>query len=289
LHEAQVKKEIADPDEAAFHGATRHGHQTGWEAQLVRIVTGRTPDQPDDPEGSRDAVEKYQEKEALPKNKRGKIRYAKTDSVGAFLCPEVQSWALSMAETKAKPLMAYSWAETKTKTATTWVEYDYVEVCFEGNLKLTGVSFVRDKHKAKPPEAQAIQAIDDFIKQKRVSKSGQPRTWEQEKNILGIMENVGVAAPYTRLGAREEYPLRFPSMKDLLEYLGVEAHWMKSVLVVFRKVSSGWTVHTMYAVNCTQFPVPPKCTPAVKTGKWTGNLRKEEGGAITFLDPATLL
>ena len=29
----------------------RHGFQTGWEAQLIRAVTGITPDQPNDPRG----------------------------------------------------------------------------------------------------------------------------------------------------------------------------------------------------------------------------------------------
>jgi hypothetical protein len=293
LHEAQLQTEASDPDESAFHGASRHGHQTGWEAQLVRLVTGRTPDQPDDPVGSKDAVQKYRDKEALPRNQRGKIRYAKADSVGSFLCPEVQSWAMSMARTKASPLLVYSWAETKSKTATQWVEYDYIDTIFAGNLRYTGVSFVRPKNAKKVAEADAVQAIEDFINQKRLPKDGNAQPWEKKKKVQDIMESVGVAGPNYRLGNKADYPLRFPSMADLLEYLGVDAHWMKSANVTFRKINKTgtptWTIHTMYAVNCTAFPKPEICTPSVKTGKWTGNLRKTKDGPVTHIAPESLL
>jgi hypothetical protein len=283
-HNAQVKLEHGNPT----HTFTRHGYQTGWESQLMRLVTGRTPDQPDDEDGVRDAVEKYREKEKLALKDRGKITYAKADSVGAFLSPEVEEYAINRARSKATPLLTCRFAETKSKTKTECVPYDYIDMVVSGPHALAGVSFTRGKHARKLTESDAVQAIEDFIHQRRIGPSGSKDTWEDKKHILEIMESVDVAAPYTRSAYRKDYKLRFPTMSDLLAYLDVEAKWMRNVNVVLRRFGSEWRVHTAYCVGCTEQPSPPRGGPSVKTGKWTGNLRVTESGPITFVDPNLL-
>ncbi|WP_213958118.1 hypothetical protein [Variovorax sp. dw_954] len=286
-HKAQVKLETAKGNPT--HSITRHGYQTGWESQLMRLVTGRTPDQPDDEDGVRDAVQKFRTKEALSKKEQGKITYAPADSVGAFLSPEVEHAAISLARAKAAPLLAYTQAETSSKSGLTWTPYDYIDMVVAGPHKLTGVSFNRAKNAVPLVQADAVQAIEDFIGQRRVGPPGSTDTWGDKKRILEIMEESDHAAPYTRSSYRQDYKLRFPTMSDLLAYLSVTAVWMKHVNVVLRRFGPGdWRLHTAYCVHCPEFPSPLRGGPSVKTGKWTGNVRAGPTGAAVFVDPALL-
>ncbi len=270
------------------HSFTRHGYQTGWESQLMRLVTGRTPDQPDDFDGVADAVDKYTAKNLLPKREQGKIEYAKADSTGAFLSPEVATFALDAAFVKAGKLLEMRFAEVEVKGIRSWHPYEYVDMVVAGRNELSGVSFKRDKRFPAVAEHIAVEAIHDFIHQKRVGPVGSTRTLEQEKNILQIMDDVGVAGPYTRSAVRRDYKLRFPNMSDLLTFLHVEALWMKNVNVVLRRFGNNWKLHTAYCVGCIEVPSNPRGKPDVKAGKWTGNLRKTHDGEITFLDPESL-
>lgn len=286
-HTNQVNAEHDNPT----HTFTRHGYQTGWESQLIRLVTGRTPDQPEDEDGVRDAVQKYREKEALPKRERGKINYAKANSVGAFLSPEVEAFAINRARGKAAPLMNCAFAQTihKRSRVTSWTEYDYIDMIICGPHALSGVSFSRVKNAPAVREADAVQAIEDFISQKRIGPSDSTDSWEDKKNILDIMENVDVASPYTRSAYRRDYKLRFLNMSDLLDYLGVRALWMKNVNVAFRRFGpNDWRIHTAYCVDCTEVPSPTRGGPSVKTGKWTGRLKVTEHGAETYVNPDSL-
>jgi hypothetical protein len=109
------------------HTLIRHGYQTSWESHLMRLVTGRTPDQPGDEDGVGDAVEKFRTKEALPKREQGKINYAPADSVWAFLPPEVEAFAINRARGKALPLMAHSSAQTSSRRVE---RFDLVALAF---------------------------------------------------------------------------------------------------------------------------------------------------------------
>lgn len=313
-HEALLKADAQEPDDAAFHSIARHGPQTGWEAQLIRLVTGRTPDQPEDPFGVGDAVTKYEYKESLPQNQRGKTRYAVADSVGAFLSPEVEVSAISMAKVKAAPLMGYRYAETKSKAKPggEWHEFRYIDVILPGTQACTGVSFVRVKHLPKIPQAQAVQAIKDFMMSKRLPKDQtSTRTFERSNSIIRDAEGEhdGHSLPHYRAGVKRDFSLRFPSMQNLLDYLNVKAVWMTHVNVCLRRIGEAWQVHTAYPVGSRlESKVGPydkdvrhqdeltkgmnvrgTCKPSVKSGKWTGNLRKVEDDPISFIDPASLL
>lgn len=51
-HERQLKSEVGLPGEHKPHAYARHGHQAGWEQQVIRAATGITPDQSFDPTGT---------------------------------------------------------------------------------------------------------------------------------------------------------------------------------------------------------------------------------------------
>lgn len=280
-HQEQVLQEKG----SVTHSFTRHGYQTGWESQLMRLVTGRTPDQPEDFDGVSDAVDKYRAKNSLPRNQQGKIEYAKADSTGAFLSPEEATFALATARTKAATLLQMRYAEVDLKGVKSWREYDYVDMIVSGRHELSGVSFKRDKRVPPVPEAEAVQAIEDFIHQKRIRPVGSTRTWEDKKNIIQIMDDVGVAGPFYRSAARRDYKLRFPNMSNLLEFLHVEALWMKNVNVVLRRFGNDWSLHTAYCVGCTEVPSNPRGGPDIKSGKWTGNLKRAESDVASYVDP----
>lgn len=285
VHDAQVATEKG---KSPTHTLTRHGYQTGWESQLVRLVTGRTPDQPEDPEGSRDAVDKYFHKESLDRKKRGKIEFAEADSVGAFLSPEVEAFALNLARTRAAPLFPNRFGETETSKGRQWQEYTYIDMVVPGPQHLTGVSFVRLKNKPAVTGTEAVQAIHDFIHQKRISPGGFTSTLEAEADRKNLFENTTLSMHSVRLWNRHRYTLRFRDMGALLDYLGVGARWMRRVKVVFRLLNHNWVVHTAYCVDCREQPVPESGAPTLKSGKWTGNLRKVSDGPVTYVNPETL-
>jgi len=281
-HQRQVVAERGNPT----HTLTRHGYQTGWESQLMRLMTGRTPDQPEDEDGVRDAVQKYRAKEALPRRSQGKINYANADSVGAFLSPEVEAFAINRARGKARPLMAHSWAQTTSRAGTVWTPYDYIDMVVCGPHALSGVSFSRLRNAPALTQAESVQAIEDFINQKRLSRSDDPQSWDDKRIILNAMENADVSGQYSRSAYRKDYALRFPNMSDLLAFLGVRALWMRNVNVAFRRFGpNDWRVHTAYCVDCTEVPSPTRGGPSVKTGRWTGRLRSVKDGPETMLPP----
>ncbi|MBC8732807.1 hypothetical protein [Paraburkholderia sp. UCT2] len=307
-HETLLKEQASEPDESAFHSIPRHGPQTGWESQLIRLVTGRTPDQPEDPMGVKDAVEKYRRKESLPLKERGKIRYAKANSVGAFLSPEVEMAAITLARAKADPLMKYRYAETTAGNATQWQPFDYIDVVVRPPYGLAGVSFYRSKNATKLVESDAVQAIEDFVNSRRITRSASAkqsgRTWERTRDILRGMDEEGRENyPHYRMAAKRDFGLRFTSMQDLLDHLEVSAIWMKYVNVALRLIGNAWLVHTAYAVGGVSyvatgdevgdvkqtFAAKPKCEPTVKSGKWTGKLKTTETGPEVFINPASLL
>jgi hypothetical protein len=284
-HQQQVAAEKGNPT----HTFTRHGYQTGWESQLMRLVTGRTPDQPEDEDGVRDAVQKYRDKEALPKKEQGKISYAAADSVGAFLCPEVEEFAITRARAKAAVLMQNRFAQTQSKAGTAWVPYDYIDMIVAGPQALSGVSFSRPKNSPPLVQSDAVQAIEDFIKGKRIEKPGAWQSQDERRKLLQTASDLDIQTPNLNLGAKIDYPFRFPSLSDLLAHLGVRAMWMRNVNVCLRRFGNNdWRIHTAYCVHCTEVPSPTRGGPSVKTGKWTGLLRATADGADTFVDPDTL-
>lgn len=313
-HSALLKADASNPDESAFHGYARHGPQTGWESQLVRLVTGRTPDQPEDPYGAMDAVTKYETKNALPKRQQGKIRYAKADSTGAFFSAEVETTAIQQALAKSAPLQRFKLAETSTKKSTTtnWEPYSYIDVILPAVGACAGVSFVRDKRLPKVPANEAVAAIKDFIN--RAYKSDSDPDGLKAARAQSIIkdaesEDSGHAFPNYRAYVKRNHNLRFPSMQELLDFLHVRAVWMTHVNVCLRRIGTDWKVHTAYAVGSRlpsdadihdkdarhkdelekRINVTPSCGPSVKSGKWTGKLKAEEGDAPTYINPASLL
>ena len=270
---------------SAFHTFTRHGYQTGWEAQLIRLASGRTPDQDSDPMGigsyishwKGQAPPKYNKDgsvilhpddtqvqvrhfnrvgmpvdgppEVVDPSRMGKTRHASANTTGAFLSPEAERDALMQADAKSAGLKKYVQAASKNSRTgeLTWVDYDYIEVVVTGQ-PIYGVSFYfksTDTHKIDVDELK--EALADYNKQTKVVNFN-PHDARTEK-------------------------VRFTSLSDILDYFGIEAQWMKAAKIVYKRVDkTNWKLHTAYAVND-----PPVCRPDVKTGKWTGAVRKPLG------------
>lgn len=59
-HELYLAKEISKgTKQTAFHTISRHRCQTSWEAQLIRLMTEETPDQPFAQTGVRPEIQEW--------------------------------------------------------------------------------------------------------------------------------------------------------------------------------------------------------------------------------------
>lgn len=175
------------------------------------------------------------------------------------------------------------------RAGTVWIPCEYIDMVVRGPHALSGVSFGRIKNALPLTQAESVQAIEDFIHRKRLSRSADPQSWDDKRGILNAMENADVSGHHSRSAYRQDYVLRFPNRADLLAFLGVRAMWMRNVNVAFRKFGpNDWRVHTAYCVDCTEVPSPTRGSPGVKTGKWTGRLRSVKDGPETMLPPEWL-
>lgn len=268
----------------AFHTITRHGPQTGWESQLVRLATGRTPDQPDDQAGIKTLGQGWKTIDQYG-TRTGGMRYAAANTVGAFLSPETETTALTIAKGKASRIQPYDFAEVVSKTGQkSYTPFDYIELVVRGPYSLAGVSFYRPKDKDPLTEKEVVEVIQAFVYQARIPTDYNlvRDTWEETKKAIEEMGGEDELHPGTRLWVKKSYRLLFPSMDSMLSYLDVEAQWMKNVKVVYKRVTAGWALHTAYCVND-----PLGGGPTVKTGKWTGNLKKKDG-TVALVDPNSL-
>lgn len=281
-HDTRIAEELSKGKKVtAFHTLVRHGYQTSWESQLIRLATGQTPDQTTNPEGLRGALSedpKFKHlttwtAKAPPKYDRtgrliagdqtpgtamtyghdgkpvavkdvkkvggpGRTTYAAANTTGAFLGPEMEDFAISTALARAAALMQYAEGESvDKKLAKSWRPYDYIEVVVAGTYELYGVSFYRKSDLPPLTLPTVTSAIDDF---------------------------------YNRATTVGEKPkVKYQSLSDLLDFLQVQAQWMKAAKVVLKRCGSEWKRHTAYAVNDTVV-----CRPDLKVGKWTGKVRK---------------
>lgn len=275
-HEKLLAAEISKgAKQTAFHTISRHGYQTGWEAQLVRLMTGETPDQPFALTGVRAQIQQWEKSTGgtgtVPPPTRN-LRYAAADSVGAFLGPEVETMAITKANSISRHLQTGKLAEMETGQAKTrkWEKYKYIECIVSTHSQYSGVSFVRDKSKPKRTKEEFEQAMNDYFTGAKVL-SGPGVSLHDEMTYRAIKSSGSVVPPKLA----EKLKVRFPNLSDLLNYLHVEGIMMKHVRVVLKRVpddSFTWKVHTAYAVND-----PPLLRPDAP-GKWTGNIKTNDTG-----------
>jgi hypothetical protein len=280
-HEKMLAKEISKgAKQTAFHTISRHGYQTGWEAQLIRLMTGETPDQPFALNGVRGTILHWDTSAGpreLPVRTRN-IRYAEADSVGAFLSPEVAVAVINAAAVRATDLRLGKFAEMVTGNANnptkTWCPYKYIEIIIHPPFEICGVSFVRDKSKPKRTKAEFEEAFNDYLTGGLVpgKKASLHDEWQYREAKANGLEFSAKLLPTLET--------RFPNLTDLLEFLHVRAVCMKNVRLVLKRVGEGsgdWRLHTAYCVN--EAPMIRPDAP----GKWNGRIKETENGPVRLL------
>lgn len=123
-HERQLKSEVGLPGEHKPHAYARHGHQAGWEQQVIRAATGITPDQSFDPTGTGASIRTWRLASlggvfgsvytSLPPI--GEYKTGGGDVAGGFATPEAQQDAVLKVKTKLAVVGQNTWAEFKDKT-----------------------------------------------------------------------------------------------------------------------------------------------------------------------------
>ena len=280
-HELYLQKEISKgTKQTAFHTLSRHGCQTSWESQLIRLMTGETPDQPFAQTGVRAQIMTWETSTggtgSVPERTRN-IRYAEADSVGAFLGPEVEVSAISLCSQLTQRLQGGMLAEMETgpphRRVTKWEKYKYIECIVKTVFDYAGVSFVRDKSKEKPSREVFEEALRDYLEGGLTLNVGGKGVSLHDEMTYRQVKASGSALP-TNL--QDKMRVRFPNLADLLEFLNVKAIMMKNVRLVLKRVPETgytWKLHTAYAVN-----EPPQLRPDAP-GKWTGMIKAKEGAA----------
>ena len=301
-HAAYLAHEHAMANEAAirakgtkaFHGYGRHGFQTGWMAQLVRIVTKVTPDQSWDPRGvgmtdesrswtSSDGPRHLDRKGATVRaappgsggggasaSSLGKIQKSGGQSAGYFYGPHVQEQARSALQERAGWARRFSECEIRRAGRTEWVPFKVLYAAVGGPRGGYGASFtpVEGAARGRLSPDDVREAVDDFLRwttiEDYLKRSGSPLPAEQ------------VVGPF------RTNPYRFPTWGDLLRFLGVEQRWMTSVRGEFgRKTGGGdFSLFTFFPVADVEGigvgGIPPQ-------SEWTGRLR-EPSGIVTTLN-----
>jgi hypothetical protein len=263
--------------QTAFHTLSRHGYQTGWEAQLVRLMTGETPDQPFALDGVQAKIAAWHDRLGVEHQTpaRGRnIRYAEADSTGAFIGPEVERAAIQYAYVRTAALREGAEAEMDVRGTRTWQKYKYIEIVVEPPQRVVGISFVRDKSKPKRERADFEQAFADYLNGGKVLRGPTVSLHDQMTYRHVLASGSEVPAKL-----REKLQTRFPNLADLLEYLHVTPVIMNKVRLVLKRVPENgytWKLHTAYPVN-----TPDQIRPDAP-GKWTGRI-KDRTGALRML------
>ncbi|MCU0635726.1 MAG: hypothetical protein MUE41_12695 [Gemmatimonadaceae bacterium] len=278
-HDTALAKETSKgAKQTAFHTLSRHGYQTGWEAQLWRLMTGETPDQPFALDGVRALITKWETSKdgskALPTPGRN-LRYAEADSTGAFIGPEVEKQAIAFAANRTLPLQQGMLAEMTTRAGTSFVPYKYIEIVMQTPTRLAGISLVRDQKQPKRSRQEFTEALDDFWNRGLAPDPRKGASLHDEMTWRHIRAS-GTEIPAKML---PKLGIRFPNLADLLDYLHVTPVMMPNVRLVLKRVPDNgthWKLHTAYPVNgSTQLrPDAP--------GRWTGRIEDGRGEIRTL-------
>lgn len=275
-HEQLLADELSKgTKQKAFHTISRHGPQTGWESQLVRLFTGQTPDQRFAPSGVRSTISSWK-REGQPDGSYieddRNLRYAAADTTGAFISPEVEVAAINLAQRHITQLKQARFAEMMTSTAgrqtLAYMPFKYIEIIVHPPFPVVGLSFMRTPGKTQPGAEDAMQAIDDYTRGGLYPRGKGASLWDEM--MFKEHRKLGDKAPPLPQSTANKLEQRFKTLDELLKYLCVDAIQMPNVRLVFKRVpdnSLTWKLHTAYPVS--QAPMIRPDAP----GKWTGNAK----------------
>jgi len=287
MHEQHLKEEISTHKGHAFG---RHGYQSGWEGQLIRVVSEVTPDQAFDPMGTNPSIRKwtssagyiftYDSSGQTVMNASGKgftpastdFQTASGEQSGGFMTPELQNHALIRAMTLAGPLKPYRFVHFPG-IKKDWKPMQRIMVVVEPTpYKAFGIGYKRTSSYVKRTRPEVVKLIDHFYNR-------------SSYQTVGILAPPKVSASGTLPGDQDA--AAFNDLGDLFQYLGVEPIWQKNALVIldWNQSKNDWSLVTMFPDDKT----PEGWAPALKIpGKpWDGKVKGAGGSPQkTFMVPA---
>jgi hypothetical protein len=292
-HNTRISTEVASH---AGHSHTRHGWQTGWEAQLIRCVTQQMPDQPHNPTGAPAFIRHWTSSEnaALPFGAlAGKALDAHGASIdnpsgaapapianystapgttaGGFLSPEAQADAIAQAKLRVSALTGYNQAYVKnpSNNALTWRAFNRFEIVVAGRPDGFGLSFARKTPFVPKTRSEVETAIDEYLNNARVGRAkyvnlGYTETYAESKAYVDSVKERegGDTGVVLDRALQQQFARKFPTFESVLAYLNVEAIWMKNAKVILQADLGGAfvTLITAYPTNdpVALTPVLPK-------------------------------
>jgi hypothetical protein len=186
-----------------IHALTRHGFQTGWAGQLLRVCTKLTPDQEYDPLGVLPLEQKLAEHttgkvvyaDGKPTGERVQVKMKHRTgggvAAGMFYNPEIQDELMKRSLALARTEVA-SFPECEVRLVngrTEWRRYSFVHVHLI-RIGGSGVAFAKgEKFQPVPPEV-VVQAINDFMSAARPAPNQPPRfrCWGDLLNFLHVTQ-----------------------------------------------------------------------------------------------------
>jgi len=197
-----------------IHALTRHGYQTGWAGQLLRVCTKLTPDQEFDPLGTGDLSDRNEDHYRESTNqKTGAVTQIKMRprtgggvAAGHFYNPEIQDALMKQSLALAKQISrSFPECEVRLPDGTReWRRYSFVHV-YLTRPGGTGVAFSKAEGWAKLEVKDAVDAINEFIAGARPTPTSPPKypTWEHLLDHLKVTQIL-------RNGSRSEINLSGP-------------------------------------------------------------------------------
>lgn len=297
-HSLQLQNEIATHQ---GHAYGRHGYQAGWVEQVIRGVTCITPDQTFSPTGVEAVIREWNIRwvgsdtgafsqvvntynasgdpvHNVAKGSGfggGNAPAGHTTSVGGsggFLSPELQQRAWTKATVVAAPLINIAQAEYPG-IAHPWKVVNRIMVVVEAAPSAGfGLGFKRTAAFTDRTRQQVLDLVEALETGKTRSQAGLPNTGAPTVGPHGV-----------QLRAEGDRPA-FTGVGDLLDYLGLEAFWQKTALVILEKDGATWKRVTMYPCEL----VGAGWAPANKIqGKpWSGRVKLTNNVIETKTVPA---
>lgn len=279
------------------HAYGRHGYQTGWVAQLIRVVTQISPDQSFSPTGVEGVIREWNARwvgsdsgafskivntyDASGNSQKGVAAgsgftptghgtQAGLES-GGFISPEKQQMAIQRAMTVANPNIVYMKSE-HPGIAHPWKDINRCMVVVDaGGSAGYGVGYRRTSSFV----SRTRQEVLDLVEAMELGKT---------RGQLGLPDT---GAPTTTSDGRKLRPESqrpaFNGVASLLDFLGVEAVWQKMALVILQRDGAAWKRVTMYPCNL----VGQGWAPGIKVqGKpWSGRVKRADGSMATLPVP----
>ena len=189
---------------------------------------------------------------------------------GGFLSPELQQRAMAKAMALANPRINVAQAEYPG-IAHPWKPVSRCMVVVDAAPSLGyGVGYRRTPGFV----ARSRQQVLDLVEALELGKT---------RAQAGIMSPGTIAITPGGVALRSEGPA-FKGVGDLLEYLGLEAFWQKSALVILQKDCNAWKRVTMYPCNLVGEGWAPG--NKIPGHPWSGKVKLTNNTAQTLTVPA---